>query len=985
MSLRSDPNSTVVPLYQVLEEEFAELHGPPRQTDPRGASTDPEVRLAAIYQQIHALREKRSALCLSGGGIRSATFALGVMQGLARGGLLDRFHFLSTVSGGGYIGGWLSAWIYRCKHDVSAVIQQLGCAVASKRTEPEPEPVNRLRQYSNYLSPKLGALSADSWTLAATYIRNLLLNWIVLLPVLTALLMLPRIFASLVNHWPNAFTIWLMPPLVLLGTVGAILCTRYMGLNLPSEIRRPTHHAAPDFRRDETDFLRWCLAPCAVCAFALSIFWAWFTNLNAWEMFSTSWTRWLFAHQDFVAFLLFGTLIHLLALVTCLFGGKRFKPAEVLGVVVSGAFGGWLLWLGATKIFFHGGYSVLLWTCFGAPFILLLYFLALAVYVGVTSNHAADEDREWWARAGGWLLIALAGWTLLAVIVVHGPPLLYHFTGTVTSAGGAAGLLTLLAGRSTATPATALDAKPSRGFGTLVLEKAGTFAAPIFAAFLLILISAGTTWLFSFLISNFHAWIDWNRGWVDLSHAANGEAAQTGYAYWHYLCIVRTPAALAAGLFGFLLICGVGVSKLVNTNRFSLHAIYRARLIRAYLGASNLLRRPQPFTGFDETDNVPMHRLWPRPGEARSTADRQRPRRRQLFHVVNIALNLVRGKKLAWQQRMAESFTVTPLHCGSFHIQGGFGYRRTVYAPQESHEKTLYYGGRDGISLGTAVTISGAAASPNMGYHTSTLVTFLLTVFNVRLGWWLGNPGKPGDRTFHRSGPELSLDPIIDELIGRTNDENEYVYLSDGGHFENLGVYEMVLRRCHYVVVSDAGQDASGAFTDLGDAVRKIRIDFGIPIEFDEMKIHARGPDGTKAERGYRCAVGRIRYECADGPGAPDGVLIYIKPAWYGDEPRDICEYAVGNPLFPHESTADQFFTESQFESYRMLGLHSVEEILGENWNPQELDGDGIDRLEHFLRHIYRQHFQQEVPGWLRDTFGQEPRPSFLQRLFRRC
>src|SRR4030095_10398692 len=100
-----------VPLHEVLETEFALLHGklPPDYS----SSSDQNVRLTAIWAAVHELSEKRAALCISGGGIRSATFGLGVLQGLARCGLLDKFHYLSTVSGGGYIGSWLSAWIKR--------------------------------------------------------------------------------------------------------------------------------------------------------------------------------------------------------------------------------------------------------------------------------------------------------------------------------------------------------------------------------------------------------------------------------------------------------------------------------------------------------------------------------------------------------------------------------------------------------------------------------------------------------------------------------------------------------------------------------------------------------------------------------------------------------------------------------------------------------------------------------------------------------
>src|SRR5262249_14671547 len=157
-------------------------------------------------------------------------------------------------------------------------------------------------------------------------------------------------------------------------------------------------------------------------------------------------------------------------------------------------------------------------------------------------------------------------------------------------------------------------------------------------------------------------------------------------------------------------------------------------------------------------------------------------------------LNIVSTKKLAWQERKAEAFIASPLYSGtacgrSPDSSGVLQYRGAFRRSDE-------YGDTNGISLGTALAISGAAASPNMGYHSSTTLAFLLTLFNVRLGWWLGNPGHD-DKNIHRgSGPRFAIAPLINEMTGNTTDLSKYVYLSDGGHFENLGLYEMVRRRC---------------------------------------------------------------------------------------------------------------------------------------------------------------------------------------------
>src|ERR1044072_5063909 len=148
------PEPNPLPLYEVLEEEYVSLHGPLPSSH---YDKNPEERLKDIYKHIHALEKKRTAICISGGGIRSATFALGVLQGLARLKLLKEFDYLSTVSGGGYVGSWLSAWIHRAAGGAESVINRL-VTKPEAALEPEAKTIQHLRAYSNYLSPKLGLM-----------------------------------------------------------------------------------------------------------------------------------------------------------------------------------------------------------------------------------------------------------------------------------------------------------------------------------------------------------------------------------------------------------------------------------------------------------------------------------------------------------------------------------------------------------------------------------------------------------------------------------------------------------------------------------------------------------------------------------------------------------------------------------------------------------------------------------------------------------
>src|SRR5262245_47238663 len=154
-----------------------------------------------VFQCIHSLKSGRTALCLSGGGIRSATFCLGAIQALAKLKLLTRFDYLSTVSGGGYVGSWLSAWAHRQEGGLEAVCQRIRGDVRDDDTDTEctapsaePRQVAHLREFSNYLTPRVGMMSTDAWAVAATYVRNLLVNWAVLLPLISAIVLVPWLY-----------------------------------------------------------------------------------------------------------------------------------------------------------------------------------------------------------------------------------------------------------------------------------------------------------------------------------------------------------------------------------------------------------------------------------------------------------------------------------------------------------------------------------------------------------------------------------------------------------------------------------------------------------------------------------------------------------------------------------------------------------------------------------------------------------------------
>jgi hypothetical protein len=406
--------------------------------------------------------------------------------------------------------------------------------------------------------------------------------------------------------------------------------------------------------------------------------------------------------------------------------------------------------------------------------------------------------------------------------------------------------------------------------------------------------------------------------------------------YWHSLhafSFVRWSTIVAACVIALL------YARNIDVNVFSLHAMYTNRLVRCYLGASRNrrnwasdnsraerrdgaptnsqppARRQSPLTGLDPWDDLPLRDL--RIGEATGPADPKTGVKTVYwgpFPIINTSLNVVRGEELALQDRKAESFILTPLYCGS---------RLTGY-------RELTPGADEHITLGRAVSVSGAAVDPNMGYHTSPALAALMTVFNVRLGRWIQNPGDTGLEADAWTGAGPSTGGwLFRELLAWTDEKSDYVHLSDGGHYENLGIYELVRRRCKYILAMDAGADPQFSFYDLGSAIEKCKVDFGVTIDINLDALRAEA--ATRRSR-WHCGVGAIRYSEVHGEVEDaDGVLIYIKTSLTGDEPSDVLSHAWSEEAFPHTSTVNQFFDEAQFESYRALGYHVLSKTLGDD------------------------------------------------------
>ncbi len=982
-----------------------------------------DVRLAAIYREIDGLPEPRTALCLSGGGIRSAVFSLGVVQGLARAGLLRGFDYLSTVSGGGYLGGFLAAWIHRHRDGIAGVSRDLAAADATPepasrpaRLDREPPPLRYLRFSSNYLSLSHGLLSAEAWTLVSTYLRNLYLHWTVVIPLVIAALLVPRVYLALVET-AAGHRAWLPHLHFLLGSAATTWAIAYIGLH------RPSGGLA---RGNQRTFLWYCLLPLSLGAVGFSASW------SGGELSLPPWLPrlplqvWLPAAVTMVG--LGGWLVHVGRLAwRGLF--RRRKLWELPPAVVSAALGGFL---GLAVSHLLIGWSVdrqALYVVLGPPLPLLTFLAGETLFAGLVGRLTTDEDREWWARTAAWILIFIAAWAAIAGIAIFGPFVLLALPHVLAPLGGLAGLVSvLLAGSSWTAVAKGVGETGNRRLAELV-EKVLTVSIPGFLLFFLALVSLVIDWLLKGLSGLCGDWCGEKPeprtdALIRLLRLPEDSKLTSSLSFKHLENFFSDPPLAAPLLFVLAVALSLVVAYWMNINKFSLHAVYRSRLIRAFLGASRGQRDPNPFTGFDPADNLEMWELkatvflnpeslrseeWGmavaalRGGESPAAAylasqlpsgllrelagcalsrgvpadlveelcrelnrlirrlaaeeplgrdflrclgatsdlavwarrppkgreERQRLVRKLISQalgvqegivrvsrpmpLINLCLNVAPAAGAAQPQPKERPFSVTPLHCGNW---------RAGYRPSERYGR----GATDrAISLGTAMAISGAAASPNMGYHSSSVVRLLLTLFNARLGWWLGHPGMAGQHTYATSAPRWGIKSLLAEVLG-INDPG-YVYLSDGGHFDSLGLYEMVLRRCRRIVVCDATADKEFTFEHLGSAVRKIRVDLGVRIDFFAgLPIYAKGKDDAA---GRYCAFAKIRYPQTAGAEEGCGELIYLKPAVYGREPRDICHYSSSHEDFPHEPAIDQWFSGSQFETYRMLGFHAVQEICG--------------------------------------------------------
>jgi hypothetical protein len=402
------------------------------------------------------------------------------------------------------------------------------------------------------------------------------------------------------------------------------------------------------------------------------------------------------------------------------------------------------------------------------------------------------------------------------------------------------------------------------------------------------------------------------------------------------------------------------VSGCISLNATSLHSFYRDRLAETFLEPIEDQDRTISLSELDTTANGAPYFLFAatlnrKPQDRNPSMLSSRPAAKTPDEPPHSTQLEVPGTTQLGHERPGETPTETFLLSRHFCGSASLGYRAT----------SQYQKGR--LNLDDAMAISGAAFSPVQ--TSNPLIGFLMTIFNMRLGQWLLDPSLDAQKQRSLRLRWPSVHALLAQSLWFGNQPLWY-FVTDGGHHENLGLWPLLQRRCRLIIVSDASEDSSAGFADLLRVLRRARFEQGIRIsglarrgqfldeeEDDEITSLLRllrpdheadtGESNTRREitnadtplprlsrRHFFCA--RIVYP-PDGENEAndpqEGYLIYLKPTLTGDEPVELQGYAALNADFPHNPTMDQLYDEDRFESYRQLGEHIGDHLADELTN----------------------------------------------------
>jgi hypothetical protein len=863
-------------------------------------------------------------IALSGGGIRSATTNLGILQALSRMGVLPLVDYMCTVSGGGYIGSCLSSLLSLSTRTASGngaglqipeVLKKGDQPLFTTRWKDFPfnwetargaAQLRHLRTHGTFLVTRTGILARETMRSVGQLLSGTLYNLsLVLLTLTTVALTYMLVLLWTVNGADDALRAITAPV--------PVYATAYER-QIESQIR-PAPAAIPsDQEIAGAKYIE-------TTAFAFPGLWDRFTA-KLWkvkESFETAIqekdrdrkhlekTAGVGALIATLAFFYLGrfrsiakrltpiqttpnarrrVVSSLQAAVAYLRYGPTPGPGEsqeeafaarklrIAGFSSLLALCAWLLWAGA---------GVLRSSDTLTPLLLLLLPLVAVAALSVTTWvwHLVLPRLRWtrdlrslWGAYEAMAIYAL----LVALLVVFLPVAIYAFREHQAWVG-VSGVAALIIGRALT-------------FRTDGMKRGG-LPRSLVRALLGVAIGLGVLLVLIAICAQFVPDNPFPDG-PERSVAVAEAAAR-----------LAMGAAAAAGILVLLGFVG-------NANKLSLHYFYRDRLGEAYLYTDQRPAGPAGVRTHLETmrDNIELalsdlHYADPPDGDAAApTAP---------YHLISCAINLAASRDLTRKDRKSGYFLYSKFFSGSKH---------TGYMPTNVYR-------RGETKLSRAVTISGAAASSGAGANTHFAQSFATVLFNLRLGFWTANPASKSQ--FRKSRWLFWPRWLWREMMMRTDERSSLVLLSDGGHTgDNVGIYPLLQRQCKLIIACDAECDPSIGFGSFTEALRHASIDLGIEVDIDLTMVR---PDNETGMSRSHCAVGLVRYPTRyftepDGTKRserPVGYLVYLKNSLTGDEPEPILNYKSEHPAFPHESTADQFFDDAQFESYRALGYHIAE------------------------------------------------------------
>jgi len=864
-------------------------------------------------------------LALSGGGIRSAAFSLGVLQGLASNGLLTGIDYLSTVSGGGLVGATISCLlntpdVSADAHDAAgkALPDESRFPLSREIGKPEPLAVTHLRGRTRWLAPGGGL---EDLRLPATILRGVLNNAAIVIPLLMAAVLVTKyLFMQATRLGFDEQLLWV-------PVAGASLFA-IIAIVQPIVFRLGRGKFLDSWR--SRDKLEWFLAFVLMCELAILVVVPMLLLVQ--RTLQLRIPDVMTAYQDhrrLVLGVVVATVVGLLVAARLAFSSSE-RLSGKLALVLIGLLGHVLVFGAFVVLTLEQGQLVLLSNSQAA-------------------TSAAREERL----------------THLALFErVAGTRVASEFLRTAIreSAGYdvAAGTDIRVIGHVSADDTSNANGHPAAEDETLISEH---------------------RWLIRTTdCTTVRALSDWIPGhgplfaWVGRAPAFDGiRRSLDAPIFCTELLLKPYPRSNPTNIqqvttgwnsvdwmfFGIAFL-GFGYAVLFsNPNITSWHGFFRDKMSSAFLIAIGWrpvaapkkaphreepagLAREEPASSLAPGPDLPADKIARVPTvESMDTLKLSHLNAKGTtapYHLINATLNLQGAR----EGRDADFFVLAKSYCGG---------PTTGYCRTRDLEK------RDGhLDLGTAIAISGAGLSPNSGTTTVKPLVYVTALLNLRLDYWMPNPRYINLKSelyttnalvnlWHRARIFVAVGPIylLKEALGLLDAKGPYVNLSDGGHVENLGVYELLRRRCRWIVAVDASEDPDMSCPALMKLIRYARIDLGVAIDINTNPLRL-----DSANRAY-FVTGSIDYgEETEGKG----VLIYVKATMTGQEPDPIRHYRERSPAFPQESSNNQFFTGPQFEAYRALGEHIIETVVAQMgpadffWAASQMAASVPQRLE---------------------------------------